>query len=68
MIIHAAVTYAPTDEWCAQQARNATMDGAPDVLVCDHDTKVGARFAGVLTSSGVCVAHRGTRAGHECLR
>ena len=61
-IIHAAVTYSPTDEWCAQQARNATMDGAPAVLVCDHDTKLGARFAGVLTSSGVRVVRAAVRA------
>ncbi len=61
-MINAAVTYAPTDEWCAQQALNATMDGAPDVLVCDHDTKLGARFAGVLTSSGVRVVRTAVRA------
>jgi len=49
------VTYAPTDEWRAQQARNATMDDAPQVVICDHDTKLGARFAGVFRSSGVRV-------------
>ena len=61
-IIHAAVTYSPTDEWCAQQPRNATMDGTPAVLVCDHDAKLGARFAGVFTPSGVRVVRTAVRA------
>jgi len=61
-ILHAAVTYAPTDEWCAQRARNATMDDAPQVVICDHDTKLGARFAGVFRSSGVRVVRTAIRA------
>ncbi len=61
-ILHAAVTYAPTDEWCAQQARNATMDRVPQVVVCDHDTKLGTRFAGVFRSSGVRVVRTAIRA------
>lgn len=61
-IVHAAVSYAPTDDWCAQQARNATMDGAPQVVVCDHDSKLGTRFAGVLASSGVRVLRTAVRA------
>jgi len=31
------------------------MDRAPQVVVCDHDTKLGSRFAAVLRSSGVRV-------------
>lgn len=54
-IVHAAVTYAPSDEWCAQQARNATMEAAPAVFVCDRDAKPGPRFTRVLASSGTRV-------------
>lgn len=32
------------------------------MLVCDHDTKLGARFTGVLTSSGVRVVRTAVRA------
>jgi len=61
-IVHGAVTYKPTDDWCAQQVRNATMDGAPQVIVCDHDSKLGSRFAGVLISSGARVMRTAVRA------
>ena len=54
-VVHAAATYAPTDDWCAQQARNATMDRAPQVLVSDRDTKLGQRFARVFESVGARV-------------
>jgi transposase InsO family protein len=61
-VVHAAATYAPTDEWCARQARNATMDALPQVVVCDRDAKLGRRFAGLLRSSGVRVVRTAVRA------
>jgi hypothetical protein len=38
------------------------MNVAPEVFLCDHDAKLGARFAGVLTSSGVRVVRTAVRA------
>ena len=61
VVVHAAVTYGPTDAWCAQQARNATMDEAPEVLVCDRDAKLGGRFASMFEAVGTArsAPHRG---------
>ena len=38
------------------------MDRAPQVVVCDHDTKLGTRFAGDFISSGARVLRTAVRA------
>jgi transposase InsO family protein len=47
-IVHAAITRAPTDQWTAQQLREATPWGAgPKYLIRDRDKKFGAQFVAV---------------------
>src|SRR5216684_2392556 len=60
-IIHAAVTRAPSDDWCAQQARNTTLDIQPGVLVVDRDAKLGARFARLFEAVGTRVVRTAVR-------
>jgi putative transposase len=60
-IMHAAVTGAPYDDSCAQQARNATLDIQPDVLVVDRDAKLGARFARLFEAVGAKVVRTAVR-------
>ena len=55
-IVHVGVTRTPTDDWVAQQLREATPFGAaPKFLICDNDGKFGSHFAAVATGSGVKV-------------
>jgi transposase InsO family protein len=47
-IVHATVTRSPTDEWVAQQLREATPWGErPKYLIRDRDSKYGKRFEAV---------------------
>src|ERR687886_1955795 len=55
-VVHVGVTRHPTDEWLAQQLREATPYGErPRFLLRDTDAKYGARFAQVAASSGIAV-------------
>ena len=60
-VVHVAATATPTDDWCAQQARNATMDVFPEVLVADRDAKLGARFAAAFDGAGARVVRCAVR-------
>ena len=60
-IVHAAVTRAPSDDWCAQQARNTTLDIQPEVPVVDRDAKLGARFACLFEAIGTKVVRTAVR-------
>ncbi len=48
------VTRAPTDEWVAQQLREATPFGkAPKYLIRDNDAKYGQLFTAVAVGTGI---------------
>jgi len=71
-IVHASVIQYPTDEWTAQQLREATSWGrGPKYLVRDRDSKYGAHFSAVAVSSGIkeCkTPYRAPRANGICER
>ena len=53
-LIPVGVTRSPTDEWVAQQLREATPFGvAPRYLIRDNDTKYGPHFEAVATGTGL---------------
>jgi putative transposase len=53
-VVYAAACMDPTQEWKAQQPRNATMDGkAPKILLRDRDDKFGASFDRVAEGVGI---------------
>ena len=71
-IVHVGVTRAPTDEWVAQQLREATPFGAaPTFLIRDNDAKYGPRFDTVATGTGITLLRtpiRAPRANAICER
>jgi len=49
-------TRSPTDEWAAQQLREATpFDEAPTYLIRDNDAKYGTHFAAIAAGTGIDV-------------
>jgi transposase InsO family protein len=53
-IVHTAVTLNPTDEWTAQQLREATpWENWPKYLIRDNDNKFGTKLSAVAKSSGI---------------
>jgi putative transposase len=71
-IVHTAVTRAPTDEWTAQQIREATPWGkGPKYLIRDRDKKYGPQFSRVAAISGINeikTPYRAPRANSMCER
>ncbi len=71
-IVHVAVTRSPTDEWVAQQLREATPFGqAPPYLIRDNDAKYGSHFEAVATGSTIEVLRtpiKAPRANAVCER
>lgn len=71
-VVHFGVTRHPTQQWVAQQLREATPDGVhPKFIVRDNDSKFGTAFDHVAKSSGIKVLktpYRAPRANAVCER
>jgi hypothetical protein len=62
-VIHVAVTRAPTQQWTAQQLRNATPFGqGPKFIIRDHDDKFGAVFDRVANGAWIRVRRTAVQA------
>jgi putative transposase len=62
-VVYTAACRNPTQEWTAQQLRNATMDGdAPRILLRDRDDKYGPSFDRVAKGAGTRVIKTAVRA------
>jgi putative transposase len=62
-VVHVGVTRHPTDDWVAQQLREATPYGErPRFLLRDNDSKDGARFAQLAEASGIAMLRTPVRA------
>jgi transposase InsO family protein len=55
-VVHLAATYSPSQQWAAQQLRNATPFGeGPRFIIRDRDDKYGAEFDRVANGAGIRV-------------
>ena len=53
-VIHYGITRSPSDQWVAQQLREATAFGvAAQYLLHDNDSKYGTRFSFMISSTGI---------------
>lgn len=53
-ILHSGVTHSPTDEWIAQQLREATPWGkGPKYLLHDRDSKYASHFSTMVAGAGI---------------
>jgi transposase InsO family protein len=62
-VVHMAATRNPSQNWTAQQIRNATMDGvAPKFLIRDRDDKFGDVFDRAAKGIGIRIVKTAVRA------
>jgi transposase InsO family protein len=71
-VVHFGITRNPTDQWTAQQLREATPFGEkPRFLIRDNDSKFGPSFTRVAKGTGIEVLktpYRAPRANAICER